>query len=220
MTVAGFSDSGTGAGLSNLSASIAWGDGTAATVGVVMASGSDFSVLGSRAYVDYGSYVTSVTVTNSVGGAELVMTGGTGTVFDAPLTGSGAGVAGVAGAAFAGTIGSFSDANIYAVPSDFTASINWGDVSPPDLGSGTVVALGCGTFAVEGRHVYANPGTYAVSITASDAGGSSAIIESTADIAVPGPGSLGLLAGATAGLAACLRSRRRPRSASQRPVVA
>ena len=61
---------------------------------------------------------------------------------------------------YSGPLASFTDWNTSALAGQFYAAVNWGDGS---VSSAWVVG-GEGQFVVEGRHVYARPGTYAVTI--------------------------------------------------------
>ena len=71
-------------------------------------------------------------------------------------------------------VGTFTDANTFATTADFTATIDWGDGSPPS--TGVVVATATpGVFDVEGGHTYAKPGVYTTKITVHDDGGSQVV---------------------------------------------
>ncbi len=89
-----------------------------------------------------------------------------------------------AGAAFSGPVASFSDTNLNLGPSDFTASINWGDgtSSNPDVTSGTIIALGSGQFSVGASHTYAVAGIYPLSVGVQEAGGSSVTVNGMASV--------------------------------------
>ena len=66
----------------------------------------------------------------------------------------------------------FSDPNLTAIPSDFTATINWGDGT---TSVGTVVAKPGIGFAVQGYHIYnTTTGVFKASITVRDIDGSTA----------------------------------------------
>ena len=209
--LASFTDSGPGAGLANLVAAINWGDGSASSVGTVLATSGGYVVYGSHLFAEEGTFLASVTISNTVGLAQSTMSGIAGTVMDAALTGAARSFGATAGTAYSGTLGSFSDSNPGATASDFTVSINWGD--PGAASAGTVLALGGGDFAVQGTHRYVTANTYAVTLGVTDTGGSTATIDSTANVAAPAtvsePGSRLLL---LAGLAALLPWRRRRRA--------
>ena len=85
---------------------------------------------------------------------------------------------------FVGPVASFTDANPAATATDFTASVNWGDGSPPT--TGTVVPGPEGTFLVDGSHTYADAGvnrgtgTFAIQAFIIDAGGSTLTVPNNA----------------------------------------
>ncbi len=73
-TVATFTDADPNGVVSDYTASINWGDGTASTAGTVSAAtGGGFEVKGSHTYATAGQYTTTVTI-NDVGGAKATAT--------------------------------------------------------------------------------------------------------------------------------------------------
>ncbi len=180
-TLLGFADYNPNAPISDFKATINWGDGTTTTVsgpgaivGLPTAIGvvppqADFTVNGSHAYADAGTYTVKVTI-NDIGGSTVTGTV-TATVTDAPLTLlSTDPVSVVEGTAFQGTLATFSDANPLASASNYTATINWGDGTTSTV---AVVPLPSSTgFSVSGSHTYAIAGTYTVNVTITDIGGS------------------------------------------------
>ena len=141
-------------------------------------------------FPEEGLYNVTVTITET-GGLVAVSTG-TATVKDAALTATGTAVIATDGNSFTGQVATFTDANPVAPISDFTVSMNWGDgvITP-----GTVTQPGgVGTaFDVTGTHTY-KAGSYPITVTIVDAGGSTATATSTATVAaaslVPdGPGA-------------------------------
>ena len=99
-----------------------------------------------------------------------------------PITAQGATVNGVAGTPITGTIATFTSANPVATISNFTATINWGDLTSS---AGTITQPGgVGTqFIVTGTHNYALALTYPVVVMINDVGGASATANSTAVVA-------------------------------------
>lgn len=160
---------GTAYGTSNpLSASITWGDGSPASTGTVTlnADGS-YSVSGSHTYAEEGSYPLSVTVKDS---GSLSATGnGTAKVADAALTLTHF-LAGPLPHLAAGVAATFTDADPARQVSDYTATVKWGDGT-----TSTVKVynnpIGPG-FALAAGHRYASKGTYSVTLTVTDQGGS------------------------------------------------
>src|SRR4029453_11277205 len=83
----------------------------------------------------------------------------------------------VSGQMFSGVIASFTDANPFATVADFTAVINWGDLTLPT--PGTVTAHGVGGFDGGGTHSYTSTGPFTVTTTINDVGGSTATASCT-----------------------------------------
>jgi len=156
-------------------ATIAWGDGQTSPGSISIPNAN--SVSGSHTYSEEGAYTVSVTVTDSTGATA---SGSASTsVADAALTVSGASVTAVEGAGFSGTLASFTDADPSGSVTDYSATINWGDQTSS---AGTVTANGSGGFVVSGSHVYAEEGSYSVTVTLSDAGGANATTTSSAGV--------------------------------------
>jgi hypothetical protein len=188
---------------------INWGDGitTSGTIQEVQLQGplgGLFYITGSHTYHEEGSFPMQVTVTD-LGGSTATATS-TATVADAPLTATGTPVHGVEGIAFSGQVAMFTDANSNAGLDDFTQFfacpdiivqgyppfpcptgsilINWGDGTT----SSSVISQpgGIGTqFIVGGDHTYAKEGSYTISITIPDIGGSTATTTTTATVTDP-----------------------------------
>jgi hypothetical protein len=83
------------------------------------------------------------------------------------------------GTSFTGVVATFSDGNALAPPSDFTATITWGDGATT---TGSVVGLGGGSFAVVGSHTYTKSGALPFSVSVSDDGGSKLSASGTASV--------------------------------------
>jgi Domain of unknown function (DUF4214) len=165
-------------------ASIDWGDGTAASTGTIstLAANDLYAIGGAHTYAEEGSYKVTVTV-DDLGTATTIET--VATVADAPLTASGVTLALQLGRPFKETVATFADANPGAATSDFTAAIDWGDLK---TSPGTVESLGGGRFAVIGAHAYPHRGSYAVSVQVDDAGGATASAKATITVAPGKPG--------------------------------
>jgi len=69
------------------------------------------------------------------------------------------------GAAFNGAVATFEDDNTSAMPSDFTATIDWGDATPTTAG---MIFASSAAFTVIGQHTYADEGSFTVTVTISD----------------------------------------------------
>jgi len=195
--VATFTDGNATAPLSDFTsggggATINWGDGSPASSGMVSqpsGTGSSFVVSGSHTYAEEGNYTVSVTIHDAGGGST--QTTATATIGDAMLTPNGTPVSATEGALFSGQVATFADANANAPLSDFTmgigkAMIDWGDGSAATTGTVTQPG-GVGTaFVVKGSHTYADQGSHTVTVSITDAGGSTAPATSTATISDAG----------------------------------
>ncbi len=108
-----------------------------------------------------------------------------------------------AGGFTTGTVATFTYSDPSAVPSDFSVAINWGDNTGID-NSGTISVTGTGagqTFTVQGVHLYANQGTYPVSVQITDQSGHVGIANSKA-VVEDAPLSVATLPPAVASLTA------------------
>jgi len=138
---------------------------------------------GTHIYAEEGCFSFCITVSD-LGGETATITG-TAEVADAPLSGvstatATGGVEGTTAATLSGA--TFSDANTAASSSDFTVSaVDWGDGSSDTTGL-TVSGSG-GNYCVDGTHIYAEEGCFSFSIAVSDAGGETATITGTAEVA-------------------------------------
>lgn len=176
--IATFFDSDPNEPLSNLSATINWGDGTVSSGTIASGSSGVLTVSGVHTYADEGTYSQTITALNT-GGSQATVTG-TAAVADAPLTAMSSAIPGTEGASFSAIVGTFTDGNVDALASDFNAAINWGDGT---AGMGTVTTVGPGQFQVTGTHVYAQAGSYSASVQVTDVGGSQTSFTSSATIA-------------------------------------
>jgi hypothetical protein len=101
------------------------------------------------------------------------------TITDAALTATPASISGTEGSSLTAIVATFTDADPSPVLSDFTATIAWGDGNTT---AGTITSNGAG-FNVTGTHTYATSGSFPVTVTINDAGGASAVANSSATIA-------------------------------------
>ena len=80
------------------------------------------------------------------------------------------------------TVGSFTDTAVNVNPSEYPATINWGD---GNSSSGTVVTAGNGSYSVSGTHTYLAPGTYTFSVQVTDPDGNKGTATGTATVSAP-----------------------------------
>jgi hypothetical protein len=174
-TVATFTDPDTSATAGEYTATIDWGDGSLPTTGTISGGlGGPFSVGGSHTYQEEGTYTITVTITDVDTPSNTATALSTANVADAPLTATCTNQA--SSQAYSGVVATFTDANPFATTADFTATIDWGDLTLPT--AGTVTASG-GGFAVNGTHTYTGTGPFTVKTTIIDDGGASAATSCT-----------------------------------------
>jgi hypothetical protein len=154
------------------SATIDWGDATAASAGTVGST----AISGTHTYADEGSYAVTVTVDDLDGTFTFTPTA---TVDDAALSATPASISVVRRTAFTETVATFTDANPAAAVGDFSASIDWGD---GQVTAGAISAEPGGGFAVDGSHTYKHKGDFAVTVDVQDVGGSTATAVGTATV--------------------------------------
>jgi hypothetical protein len=180
--LASFTDANPAAPATDSTATILWGDGTTSAGVVAPKVGGGFNVTGSHAYAEEGSFPITVTMRDEDGASTQAS--GAVNVADAALTAAYQRVGATEGMSFAGVVASLTDADPGAATSDFAATILWGDGTT----SAGAVSLVSGTsFNVTGAHVYAEEGSFAVSIMVSDAGGA---VTSVGGAAIVGDASL------------------------------
>jgi Bacterial Ig-like domain (group 1) len=81
-----------------------------------------------------------------------------------PITAEGHDLSGTEGTEASGTVATFTDPNTAATASEYSATIEWGDGT---TSSGTVTGGG-GSFAVSGKHTYAEEGSYTITVAITD----------------------------------------------------
>jgi streptogramin lyase len=170
---------------SNFSATIFWGDGTHSPGRLIRHFEiGPFTILGNHTYGEEGTRQVRVDITDTANNtvyhayANVV-------VADAALTANGVNQSPLLGVPFTGVAAVFSDADVNGQPGDFTATINWGD---GNISAGTITTdLSSGLFEVQGTNTYAAAGTYTVTVTITDQGGSTT--QATATFTVGGMGA-------------------------------
>jgi hypothetical protein len=171
--VATFTDPATASTPGEYSASIDWGDASASSAGTISGSGGNFTVSGTHTYAEEGQYHPTVTITDTDNSSNTATANSTANVADAALTATGACLSTSQQFYNNGPTATFTDA---AFPSgtlsDFSASINWGDLSANS--AGTVSGPVAGVYTVRGTHTYATTGNHTITTTITDVGGSTA----------------------------------------------
>ena len=113
---------------------------------------------------------------------------------DRAISGEPVAIEGIAGSAFTeALVAEFHDADPAGAILDFTATVNWGDGSPPETNKGAAPriklersATAPGAFSVKGTHTYARPGVYFVETVLDGALGATAFTRSQAVIVPAG----------------------------------
>jgi hypothetical protein len=212
LPVANFNDANLAGAIADFAATITWGDGST-SAGIIAqestpaGSPTQFTVTGTHTYADETPagtpYAISVAIKDD-GGSAVTITN-TATVIDAPLSSEGATIVGTEGTPLSpGTVGNgllvatVQDSNPAATVADFTSvasggaggsvTLDWGDGSPlVTLPATNIVAIGTAsgvTFEIfGGPHVYAEEGSYKITVTAHDDGGAATVASSVANIA-------------------------------------
>jgi streptogramin lyase len=160
-TLSGLRYSSTIATTANYQVMINWGDGTT-TPGVIALDSSDgaANITGTHTYSKTGDFPLTVSVFNAVN-AFLI----TSYSVDVP---SGASISAF-GSAFVTTenrevspiVATFFDSTPNTTPSNYTATINWGDGTVPTVG---VISLSSPGFEVTGTHVFTGVGLFTVTV--------------------------------------------------------
>jgi hypothetical protein len=181
--VASFTDGRGGALPGELTSTIDWGDGTTTAGTVASSGGGAFTVSGTHTYADEGSFSMPVQITDTVSTATASTTSTANVAEGDALTATPATFSAFVATPFSGVVATFTDTNTANVPSDFTATIDWGDGTTT---AGTV-AGGGGTFSVSGTHTYSTAGAETVTVTLTDdaPGTASATATSTANVTAP-----------------------------------
>jgi uncharacterized protein (TIGR03118 family) len=179
--IASFTDSNPYMRAADFSATLTWGDGESSAGTITTNPAGGFFVIGNHTYAQAGGYITGVTIRDHFG--HMVSDGSTATVADASLTSSALAISAKPRAQFQSPVATFTDANVFALPANFSASILWGDGTTTN---GVVVASGTSstgsTFTVDGSHQYRKQGDYAVTVIIGDSGGTKAVSSGTAII--------------------------------------
>jgi hypothetical protein len=182
MQLASFTDADPTGTLTDYSATIDWGDHTSGSATIAAGTGG-YTVSGTHAYVEEGSYQVRITITDT-GGATASVTVPC-TVADAALVGTAIPVAATEGMLFGADLASFGDfdpaaeigrpGNPYGNEGDYSATIDWGDNSDPSTGAISIDQEN-GVYLVNAGHAYVEEGTYHPHIKIHDVGGASTVV--------------------------------------------
>jgi hypothetical protein len=196
--VATFTDPDPAATVADYSATIAWGDGTTSAGSIAFnPTRAAFTVSGAHTYARAGSYAAAVSIGDY--GGSRAQASAPATIADAPLTAAGTALSATEGTAFSGVVATFTDPDPAAAPSDYTATIAWGDGQSSAGSIAFNPALAA--FTVSGAHTYSQPDSYTVVVSIGDYGGSKAQASASATIADAPLTAVGTALSATEGTA-------------------
>jgi hypothetical protein len=169
--VATFTDLGGPEAAASYTASIDWGDQTSAdAVGTIVANGDgSYTVNGTHAYAEEGGYAVHVTLDHDHG--TVAQMNSTATVTDAALQVTALTNTFVDGKASSATVATFVDPGSDGTAKDYAATISWGD---GQSSAGMIQSNASGGFDVVGSNTYAADGSFTITVTVTDAGGSEA----------------------------------------------
>jgi hypothetical protein len=179
-TVATFTDLSGAEPVSEYSADIAWGDNTTST-GTISFNNGVFSVSGSHVYAEEGPYQIGVAIHHGAGPGATV-TSSAGVTDPAVLATGSVSVTAVEGAPVNDqAVATFTDPGGAETPSDYSASISWGDNSTT---AGTITGSK-GAFTVSGNHRYAEEGFYTITVVVRHDNASDTTAVSSATVSDP-----------------------------------
>lgn len=174
-TVATFSHANGAEPAGDFSATINWGDGSTSP-GEVSLSGGTYSVFGSHAYTAVGVFAINVLIDDLSSGSTTANS--TATITAAPVASTAVAVVAEEATTFTGPVVTFTQDGGSVPASSFSASIEWGDGASS---TGTVTAAG-GGYVVSGSHLYAEDGSYPITVVVDNLDGSPTTIDTTATI--------------------------------------
>jgi hypothetical protein len=190
-TLATFTDVSLDHALSEYTAVVTWGDGATSTLtsangGIVQNQDGSFSVVATHTYAEELSGKTfSVQITDG-GGESIGNSISTLSVADASLTPAAVTIQATEGTAVtSATVATFTDADPAGLAGDYSAAINWGDGDTTASVSVVADPSVAGQFDViaSKSHPYTEGGNRTVTVSISDAGGSTVTATSTAAVA-------------------------------------
>jgi hypothetical protein len=178
-TVASFTDPAVLEPISNYSASINWGDGSPATTGNLVVSGSTILVQGGHTYTEEGSYTITVTINHEATTTQTVTSLATVTDQNVVATG-GFTVTAIKGTTSTPqTVATFADPSGAEPTANYSATIDWGDGGPTS--QGTITEAG-GVFTVQGSHNYQAVGNFTLTVTINHEATTAQVVHSTAGV--------------------------------------
>lgn len=174
--VAAFNDSGyIGKTVSDLTATIDWGDGNSSTGTITSDGAGTFTVSGTHTYAEDGSYSTSITLGDNTPGTATATLTGSAQIAENDLALSALAVNTTERATFSGPVGTISDPGSTDTASAYSATIDWGDGTTTN----GAISGAAGSFTITGSHSYTEEGSYTITLTAAETGASSTLTSSS-----------------------------------------
>jgi extracellular elastinolytic metalloproteinase len=206
--VAAFRDTNPFSQASDFTATIQWGDGTQSAGRVSPDGTGQFLVTGRHAYRSAsltqpgGMYQVTVELFEPAANATVTAVSPA-VVANAQIAGTGLTFDVVEGTAEAVLVATIRDANALAQASDFSAVIDWGDLTTSQASVERLDTDPAGVFRIMGTKVYPAAGTYPVQVALTDSGGQTIQILAQARVAdaplVIAPAALSLVEKASSG---------------------
>lgn len=169
--VAAFTDPGGPEDAGDYQALIDWGDGTAATPGVIIRAGDVFDVQGSHVYAEENAasnpepqpYHVLVTISHE-SSTHTAIVSSVAFVADPAVIATGGSTLNAMEGQDSGlqTVATFSDPGGAEITRDYAANIYWGDGSTATAGS---ITDANGVFTVQGAHTYEESGNFPITVT-------------------------------------------------------
>jgi len=148
-------------------ATIDWGDGTLSSPGTIS---GPFTVSGTHTYVEEGTYTVTVTIRDLDNPKSNATAISSAIVGDGKLSSSCATLP-TSPQTYTGPTAAFTDQSATGTLSDFSATIDWGDATPSSPGTITG-GPGNALYTVSGTHTYGSTGTFLITTSIKDVGGS------------------------------------------------
>jgi hypothetical protein len=196
VNVATFTDPGGAEARADYSASIVWGDGNRSP-GTISGPDSNgvFTVSGTNAYAEEGTYTATVTIAHDT--AATVTVAPKATVGDPSVSAAALAISATEGASAAVNVATFTDPSGAEAKADYSASIAWGD---GNTSSGTISGPDSnGVFTVSGMNAYAEEGTYTATVTIAHDAAASATVAPKATVSDAALHATGVPVSATQG---------------------
>ena len=157
-TIATFTPAAVNPQTANFTATIDWGDGIAATPGIITAGAQGtFNVSATKTYATAGTYQAQITVSDLHGAIATASS-----TITVAYAATGVNFSAVEGQIFNGQVASFSDPQTTGQVGQYSAMIAWGDST---TSSGVVSYSGGTAFTVTGSHTYTEESVYPVTVT-------------------------------------------------------